>query len=203
LQLPLRCSFLYVDIEGRSDGRSLHTVIRDLHPRKLIIISGSPEGKESLKETCKTMGACNDVVLPKENQSVSVTSESNLYRINLKDSLVKQLQFIEVSEDYEIAYLEGEIKLNFSESSLPILNQKTKEHTGHPAVFLGHVKPHELQMILQNDGIECELVSGVLVCAGGLVNIIKVNEFQISIQGSICEEYYRIRELLYLQYQIV
>lgn len=51
--------------------------------------------------------------------------------------------------------------------------------------------------------VQCELVGGVVVCMGGMVNVHKVNEVQISIQGALCEEYFRIRELLYQQYQIV
>lgn len=78
---------------------------------------------------CEKNEICKDVVVPKENQTISVTSESNLYRINLKDTLLSELQFVQVSEEMEVAYLEGQIRLNFKESNLPIL-QQTGEQKG-------------------------------------------------------------------------
>ena len=228
----------------------MKTVIKDVQPRKLIVLTGSQEGKEHLKDHCITNEICKDVVLPASNQTISVTSESNLYRVNLKDTLLSSLQFLKVNEDTEIAYLEGQIRLNFKEANLPILQQLTatdgQQAKGHPAVLLGEVRPAVLQQIITNEGIQvrhktrqsegdnspgsdatkpsrhhrrfsffsnssfsssfpcqCDLVGGVLVCNGGMVNVHKVNDFQISIQGALCEEYFRIRELLYSQYQIV
>jgi hypothetical protein len=168
------------------------TVIKDVQPRKLIVLSGSTQAKEHLKNHCITNEICADVVIPASNQTISVTSESNLYRVNLKDTLLQQLQFVQVSEEYEVAYLEGQIKLNYQQANLPIL-QQTNDHkgectdwqaecklvvmwkwsrivallnsvlvdlsahffcSGHAAVFLGQVRPAELQQILQNDGIQ-------------------------------------------------
>lgn len=192
----------YIDFEGRSDGRSMKTVIKDVQPRKLILIGGTAAAKSHLKSHCLTNEICGDVVIPSSNQTISVTSESNIYRVNLKESLFHQLQFVQVSDEYEVAYVEGEVNLNYQQSNLPILQSADDPH-GHAAVFLGQVRPNELQQILQNDGIACDLVGGVLVCSDGRVNVHKVSEFQISIQGALCDDYFRIRDLLYQQYQIV
>ena len=200
--LEVVCHVQYIDLEGRSDGRAIKTVIKDVQPRKLILLSGSTVSKENLRAHCLENDICNEVVLPAVNQTISVTSESNLYRVNLKETLLQQLHFVQVNDEYEVAYLDGQVKLNYEKAHLPVLQQAT-DHKGHAAVFLGQVRPAELQLILQNDGIESEVVGGVIVCKNGLVNVHKVDEFRISIQGALCDEYYRVRDLLYQQYQIV
>ena len=168
-----------------------------------------------------TNGICSDVVLPLSNQSISVTSESSLYRVHLKDSFLASLQFVPVNEEYEVAYAAGQISTNFSAAAnLPVLGPVPQPANGlvgasaggsggggggagHPAVFLGHFQPMDLQQHLLASGIACEIVGGVLVCCGGAVNVRKLNATQISIQGALCEEYFRIRDVLYDQYEIV
>lgn len=36
VETPLSCAVTYIDLEGRSDGRAIKTVIKDLQPRKLV-----------------------------------------------------------------------------------------------------------------------------------------------------------------------
>jgi len=200
--LPLACSVQYIDFEGRSDGRSIKTVIKDVLPRKLIILTGSTEAKEHLRQHCMKNKICKEVLLPASNELVSVARDARVYRFQLKDSLLSSLQFVPLSEDLEVAYAEAQVKTNPAQAHLPLLQQATTTK-GHPAVFLGQIKPSELQQIVQSEGIECELVGGVLVCCGGMVNVRKVSATQISIQGALCDEYYRIRDVLYEQFQIV
>jgi cleavage and polyadenylation specificity factor subunit 2 len=125
-----------------------------------------------------------------------------LFQVTIKDAFFHTLNFVPANEEYEVAYVQGAIKLNFQQASFPILHSATISK-GHPAVLLGEVRPAALQQILQNQGVECELVSGVLVCCNGLVNVRKVSPTQIAIDGALCEEYFRIREILYGQYEIV
>lgn len=48
--------------------------------------------------------------------------------------------------------------------------------SGHAAVFLGDLRFSELKRILNKAGIQAEFFGGILVCAGGLVNVRKVRE---------------------------
>lgn len=194
----------YIDLEGRSDGRSLKTVIKDVQPRKLILLGGAPAAKEALRAHCLAQVVCGDVVLPANNQSVSVTTELSLYRVNIKEAFLHSLQFVPVGDEYEVAFADGQLSLHYQQgANLPVLAQSAVATTGHPAVFLGQFKPQHLQQQLLNAGVTCELVDGVLVCCGGLVNVRKLNATQISIQGALCEEYFHIRDVLYGQYEIV
>lgn len=51
--------------------------------------------------------------------------------------------------------------------------------------------------------VQCEFHNGILVCCNGAVNIRRESATQISIRGALCEEYFRIRSMLYRQYEIV
>jgi len=70
-------------------------------------------------------------------------------------------------------------------------------------VFLGDMKFPDLKRVLNQAGIEVEFSAGVLVCAGGAVTIRRVSKTQLKIEGVLCEEYYRVRTLLYSQYKII
>jgi hypothetical protein len=50
---------------------------------------------------------------------------------------------------------------------------------------------------------QCDFVDGVLVCCGGKVRVRKVSSTQVALNGMFCEEYFKIRELLYSQFSIV
>lgn len=191
----------YLNFEGRSDGRSIRTVLRDVAPRRLVLLSGSDAAKQSLKEHLLTADVCNDVLLPRSGDTVAVTTAAPVYRVQLRDALFHSLRFVPVDEDMEVAYVEGSVRHNPQQPNLPLL-QAPLEAQGHPAVFLGQVRPTDLLQLLHSEGIQCEAVGGVLVCSGGAVLVSKRNDVQIEIQGALCDEYYRIRDLLYSQYQI-
>jgi len=199
-KVEVKCQVQYIDFEGRSDGKSIRNILSHVQPRKLILLRGTAESTRNLKEYCEK-NICKEVFCPKAGQLVDITSETNIYRATLKDNLTQSLRFVKVG-DYEIAYVDGEIQVNYSQSPLPML-QRLPQAKGHPAVFLGEVKFSDLKLLLNQAGIECDFHGGVLVCGNGAVNIIKTSKTQISIQGSLCTDYYKIRSLLYSQYQIL
>jgi len=202
MTVDIKCAIKYIDFEGRSDGKSIRTILSHVAPRKLILIRGAPEATRSLKEYAEK-NICPEVFAPKAGQLVDITSETNIYRVTLKDSLTEKLNFVKVGE-YELAYADGEIALNYKESSLPIVQPAASEKVkGHPAVFLGDVKFSDLKLLLNQANIEADFANGELICAGGAVNIKRVSKNQIQIQGSLCGEYYRIRSILYGQYQFL
>jgi len=222
IDVPLLCSVLYLDLEGRSDGRSLRTTIKDLSPRKLVLLSGSAAAKASLRAHCLSSQLCAEVLAPASRESVSVSSETALYRVALRDSFLQSLNFVTVrtagrgaldglAEEegtVQVAYAQGAVAMHFDKgASLPVLTAAPLEHasqgSAHAALFLGHLQPLELAQALVAGGVTVELVGGVCVCSGGMVNVRKVSPTSIRIQGALCEEYFRIRDILYEQYEIV
>ncbi len=88
--------------------------------------------------------------------------------------------------DYELAYAEGELKIAYDQSGLPLLDSIPRHLShGHPAVFLGEVKFSELKRLLNTHGISAEFYGGVLVCEDGMINVRKISATQIAIKGAI------------------
>ncbi len=202
MRVPVRCQVLYIDFEGRSDGKSIKKILSSVQPRKLILIHGSDTAKDHLKSYCEK-NVCRDVYVPVSNQSVDITSETNIYRVALDERMVSGLDFVKLN-DFDIAFADGEIQIDYKQSTLPILKSAPPARVkGHAAVFLGDLKFADLKRIINKAGISAEFAGGILVCANGTVNLRKVSQTQISIHGALCDEYFKIRSLLYGKFSIL
>ncbi|XP_070579049.1 cleavage and polyadenylation specificity factor subunit 2-like [Ptychodera flava] len=76
------------------------------------------------------------------------------------------------------------------------------EAPGHIQVFINEPRLMELKQVLLRQGIQAEFVGGVIVC-NNMVAIKRSEAGLISLEGCLCEDYFKIRELLYEQYAIV
>lgn len=80
-----------------------------------------------------------------------------------------------------------------------IPNNKTP---GHTPIFINEPKLSDLKMFFLQAGIQAEFTAGVLICNNHVA--IKKNEAgKLQLEGALCEDYFRIRDLVYQQYAIV
>ncbi|CAL4075626.1 unnamed protein product, partial [Meganyctiphanes norvegica] len=86
---------------------------------------------------------------------------------------------------------------------LPMLNITQDIASYHDPVFINDVRLSEFKQVLSRAGINSEFNSGILWCANGTVALRKQDAGSISIEGSLSEEYFQVRKLLYSQYAIV
>lgn len=198
------CRVVYVDIEGRSDGRSIKMVIERMMPKKVVIIHGLSDAKEDLRAFCESR-KISPVYVPSRNENTEIGSDSHVYRVMLHESLSKTLRFVEVG-GMHVAYADAQISMEV-ENGVPrpvLVPVPPVLSTGHPAVLLGDFKFPDLKRILNQNGIPADFQETVLVCGKeGQVHVRKLDDTRISIQGVLCEELYRIRALLYGQYHVV
>eukprot|EP01119_Soliformovum_irregulare_P022802 TRINITY_DN7866_c0_g1_i1.p1 TRINITY_DN7866_c0_g1~~TRINITY_DN7866_c0_g1_i1.p1 ORF type:complete len:717 (-),score=229.90 TRINITY_DN7866_c0_g1_i1:43-2193(-) len=212
--LKLACQIKYVDFEGRSDGRSIKTILQHVAPRKLILVHGSPATFDSLKKHCsKELKNC-EIRIPANGENVHVTSDTNIYKMKLKDSLLEKLHFFPVGGDYEVAKIFGQIKFPTepaeSGSLLPMLEEiERADAPPHKPSFIGDVKLYDLRPLLLNAGFRIELQGGNLVVASpdGLPISIRKDEVngkaQLKVEGIISEDYFRVRDIVYSQFTIL
>ncbi|KAG7239723.1 hypothetical protein INR49_028659 [Caranx melampygus] len=104
--LEIRARVTYIDYEGRSDGDSIKKIINQMKPRQLVIVHGPPEASLDLAESCKAFSKDIKVYTPKLQETVDATSETHIYQVRLKDSLVSSLQFCK-AKDTELAWIDG------------------------------------------------------------------------------------------------
>jgi len=202
-----------VDFQGQADGRAIKTILQnDVTPRKLILISGSDAAKDHLIKHCeKTLKhICKLVLAPKNNELIDVASDTNIYKVKLKDTIADGLQFYN-AEGYQITYVNGQIqypKIEEGQTGAPLLSEiSTGGFTpGHKAVYIGDVKLNDFKMILQQAGFRAEFYGGALIVGEGNIALRKEEvegSSGIKIEGVISEDYFKIRQLLYSQYIVL
>lgn len=74
----------------------------------------------------------------------------------------------------------------------------------HQTIFINELKLSDFKQILSKAGVQAEFADGVLLCSGGQVEVRRSSSSgRIVIAGTVCEEYFKVRRLLYAQYAIL
>ncbi|XP_072976478.1 cleavage and polyadenylation specificity factor subunit 2 isoform X2 [Typha angustifolia] len=207
MTVQVKCALTYMDFEGRSDGRSLKSILAHVAPLKLVLVHGSAEATEHLKMHCMKH-VCPHVYAPQIEETIDVTSDLCAYKVQLSERLMSNVLFKKLGE-YEISWVDAEIgKTNDMLTLLPL----TSKPPTHKSVLVGDLKLADLKQFLANKGVQVEFAGGALRC-GEYVTLRKVSDSvqkggpggaqQIVIEGPLCEEYYKIREHLYSQFYLL
>ncbi|PIA49419.1 hypothetical protein AQUCO_01300318v1 [Aquilegia coerulea] len=209
LTVQVRCSLAYMDFEGRSDGRSIKSILAHVAPLKLVLVHGSNEATDHLKEHC-TKHVCPHVYAPKIGETIDATSDLCAYKVQLSERLMSNVLFKKLG-DYEIAWADAELGKSIEEGMLSLLPLSTPP-TPHKSVFVGDLKLADFKQFLASKGIQAEFSGGALRC-GEYVTVRKVGVAsqkgavagaqQVLIEGPLSEEYYKIRDYLYSQFYLL
>lgn len=202
LTVQVKCSLLYVDFEGRSDGRSIKSILAHVAPLKLVLVHGSAEATEHLKQHC-LKHVCPHVFAPQLEETIDVTSDLCAYKVQLSEKLMSQVLFKKLG-DYEIAWVDAEV--GKTENDMFSLLPLSGPAPPHKTVLVGDIKMSDFKQFLASKGVQVEFGGGALRC-GEYVTIRKVGDAsqkvggasiqQIVLEGPLSEEYYKIREYLY------
>jgi len=218
-ELQIRAPIKFIDFEGRSDGRSIKAILAHVSPRKMVLVHGPAAAANHLREYCSAKNICgaNAVLFPQLNECLDVTSDTNIYRVRLKDSLLKQAEreFVSVGE-YEVAYVTGAILPVASRPADPSMAvgielqlEPTSIDLPHSSVFVGDVKLTDFKELLSNAGYRTEFAgAGALVCN----NVVMLRKeildtasgrSKVTLTGTLCADYFAIRDLLYNQLHLI
>ncbi|XP_065184481.1 cleavage and polyadenylation specificity factor subunit 2-like [Sycon ciliatum] len=210
-RIDVRCRRQFIDFEGRSDGESIKRILNLVKPRQLILVHGSAEASSHLQEYCHTAKdmSINQVWSPAVGDTVDATCESHIFQARLKDSLVTSLKFTS-AKDMELAWVDARIHVSDSEiaaaiglQAVPTLDTLPPSQVPpHEAVFLNEPRLSDFKQVLSKAGIQAEFSGGVLII-NDRVAVRKNESGRIGLEGILCEEYYKVRQLLYEQYAIV
>ncbi|XP_009605983.1 cleavage and polyadenylation specificity factor subunit 2 [Nicotiana tabacum] len=202
LTVQVKCSLLYVDFEGRSDGRSIKSILAHVAPLKLVLVHGSAEATEHLKQHCLKQ-VCPHVYAPQLEETIDVTSDLCAYKVQLSEKLMSKVLFKKLG-DYEIAWVDAEV--GRTENDMISLLPLSGPAPPHKTVLVGDIKMSDFKQFLASKGVQVEFAGGALRC-GEYVTIRKVGDAsqkvggaaiqQIVLEGPLSEEYYKIREYLY------
>lgn len=208
LTVQVKCSLIYMDFEGRSDGRSIKSILAHVAPLKLVLVHGSAEATEHLKQHC-SKHVCPHVYAPQIEETIDVTSDLCAYKVQLSEKLMSNVLFKKLG-DYEIAWVDAEVGKTEG-GMLSLLPLSTQAPT-HKSVLVGDIKMADFKQFLASKGIQAEFSGGALRC-GEFVTLRKIGDptqkggvagsQQIVIEGPLSEEYYKIRDYLYSQFYLL
>ncbi|KAK4705180.1 cleavage and polyadenylation specificity factor subunit 2, partial [Phenoliferia sp. Uapishka_3] len=131
----LLCSLFVVDMEGRTDGRAIKTILPQINPRKLVIVDGSPAAVADLAAACRSVPTLtDDIYTPDVSQCITIGEETKNFSVRLGDSIMASLKLSRV-EDYDVAYISGVIHID-PESDIPVLERASLTNAVLPASSL-------------------------------------------------------------------
>lgn len=197
--VQVKCALYYMDFEGRSDGRSIKNILAHVAPIKLVLVHGSAEATEHLRQHC-VKNVCRDVYAPRIGETQDVTSDLCAYKVRLTERLMSSVLFRKLG-DYEVAWVDGEIGSQESEGMLPLLPSETPPP--HKSVFVGDLRLADFKQLLATKGIQAEFAGGVLRCGDAFAVRKSGGSQQLVIEGPLSEEYYKLRDLLYSQFYML
>ncbi|KAK3263037.1 hypothetical protein CYMTET_28139 [Cymbomonas tetramitiformis] len=200
----VRCAVLYVEYEGRSDGRSVKTLLSHISPRQLVLVHGTAAATEHLSEHCRRNLPQVSVHGPEALQEIDCSSGCAAYNVKFPEELVNSANFTNVGEGYSVAWLDSMVgSMTKGSRYVPLLPLPADAPPRpHQAALVGSVKLNDFKQKLAAAGIEAEFSTGVLLC-GDSVSVRKEASGQLVLEGALSEDYYTIRKLLYDQYYIV
>ncbi|KAK2553094.1 Cleavage and polyadenylation specificity factor subunit 2 [Acropora cervicornis] len=199
---------------GRSDGESIKRILSLVNPRNLILVHGVEEATDHLAEYCRqnTSIQVNQVFTPRSGETVDSTElawvDGQLHMNSSESHVGLVLEDGELRDEEE-----GHEKMETNQSnengkeepmdSVPVLEQlQLSQITGHTSVYINEPRLSDFKQVLNKAGIQAEFAGGALICNNNVA--VRRNETgRVGLEGAVCDDYYKIRELLYEQYAVV
>ena len=214
--LTVRCQMDFVEMEGRSDGESLINVCKKVKPSRMILLYGrTNDGRraaDSFIEQCPWLRFAS--IAEKDNPVVLKEAPS------FKAILPK-----EYIDSGSLTYITGQVVT--TEDGVTLVPTKQNEHEErhnggelwYDSAFVGNLRMDDLIKELRNNDFDAQFsAESVIVINGGAIRIRKENSsadpsasdskmtdvdddsaslLRIAIEGQLCEDYYKVRNILY------
>lgn len=223
LKLAIRCQRKYLDWSGLCDGKSLRIFLSKMSPRRTILVGACAEATEFLYNHLTltnpySQGQDVTVVAPSRNyECVNVTQSQILLPATISDDLAAACRVIHYNgfELGNVRFLLNATTADEIEESERhrnvILNKPTELKPISSLaglLMIGDLKLPHIKRSLTDANLNLEFSAGDLVVSSALNNrkvatIRKNDEGNISLEGEVCPEYFKVRKFLYSQLAII
>lgn len=86
-----------VDFDGVADGRAIRNCLSNVKPRKLILVHGTEKTTKDLKLFVESsIPMCEAVFTPNVMECIDIESDTNVYKLSVKESLYTAAVFRKV-----------------------------------------------------------------------------------------------------------
>lgn len=208
LRIEVAARVVRLDFDGRSDGASVQTILAQMAPRTCIIVQGSDSARSKLASNLmKDLEGLNShIFAPVKQETISICLGPARSAI-MSDELFQGIHMHPMG-DCEIGWVDAEMGNGSGGASadLPnvMLNQGAdmRGDSGRGGVFIGDVKLSQLKRALARADISAEFHGGGLYCDGNILVKRQGDDGGIVIEGSLCDQYFKIRDIVYSQYHV-
>lgn len=222
--LTIRAAMRFVDFDGRTDGASLRRIISRVAPRQLVLVHGTQPALVTLKHACQQDLASlgTQICLPSAYETVPLALAPTA-RVLLSATLLDSLAVSQQGE-VKLGWLNGVLQPQKPDrlpagragplQLVPVLGAAANGNGGgggadgahqqqhHGGIFLGDVKLSDLKAELAKAGLAAEFQAGSLLCGPVTVSRSAGQDGRLVVQGALCDEFFRIRDLIYKQYHV-
>jgi cleavage and polyadenylation specificity factor subunit 2 len=107
VDVHLRAAVHACDYEGRSDGRSVKTLIQRVEPRRVVLVHGSETNTLHLRDSLRaSLGPDVRVDAPRAGESVDCTSDTAMYKLELSQDLLQKTRLRDCA-GYQVGWVDG------------------------------------------------------------------------------------------------
>eukprot|EP00240_Pyramimonas_obovata_P013321 CAMPEP_0118937910 /NCGR_PEP_ID=MMETSP1169-20130426/24174_1 /TAXON_ID=36882 /ORGANISM="Pyramimonas obovata, Strain CCMP722" /LENGTH=247 /DNA_ID=CAMNT_0006881679 /DNA_START=30 /DNA_END=774 /DNA_ORIENTATION=+ len=193
IQVAVRCAVLYMDFEGRADSRSIKMILQHMAPLQLVLVHGTKETTEALRDTMTKTLAPAKVHAPAPLETIDCSSESAAYKVKLTEEVLATVELKTLEGEYEVGWVDGVLGPVLPGCRhVALLPPPIDTELPHQAALVGTLKLSDFKQTLAAAGVPAEFAGGVLLC-GGMVTVRKdAGTQQLVLEGALSEDYYKI-----------
>ncbi|KII61653.1 putative cleavage and polyadenylation specificity factor subunit 2 [Thelohanellus kitauei] len=196
-----RAKLVDILMDGLIDSDSLCSIIKMISPRNLIVINGSQEDNEKLKNYAISQQI--NTFTPEVIKKIRIVDDKKLLQVSFQEPLASSLNFVEC-KGHQVSWIDFMIKKSSrSNTATSFALQCTNDNATHSSLFLNEIKLSELSQLLIQHGYNVRFKNGILLYKNGKVAIRKKKSGDISLSGTLSKEYFEIRKLIYSQLCII
>lgn len=215
VHVVVRCELTIANCTGISDGDSIRHLVKEVEPRHVTIVAGSEEETTFLGQLLKkSMVVSSIIAMPKVKETIDMSSDVSVYQVSLDDRLVRTVAWENVGLA-RVGFVNGRMTDETDTNGLGILgpNEIETDADGmdieddsndvpyQGTYFVGSIMLNKLKDKIAAAGLKAEYAGGAICVEnaknGAVVLVRKVAGQHIILQGSLCEEYFSVRDLLY------
>lgn len=196
-----------LNFDGRSDGSSVQTMLAQIAPRSCIIIQGSDQARSKLASSLtKDLEGLNpQVFAPAAREPVEISLGPARSAI-MSDELFQSIH-MHPMVDIELGWVNAGMECGSGDGDQSVILNQPQDSaleggSGRGGVFIGDVKLSQLKRALAKANIAAEFHAGGLYCDGDILVRRQGDDGGLVLEGSLSDQYFKIRDIVYSQYHI-
>ena len=202
ISVQLAARVIRLDFDGRSDGASVETLLSKMAPRSCIIVNGTAEAKSKLAASLmRDLEGLNSHVFVPDDREEILVDLGPIRPAILSDALFKSIQMRPVPDSLELGWLDSTAHVESDDTLFLQQRVQAQGDNRYGGVFIGDVKLSQLKRALTRENIASEFHAGGLYCAGNIL-VKRQAEGGLVLEGSLSDNYFKIRDILYSQYHV-